>query len=58
LQGGFANIECHSNVLNRRYWPLSKFFIPFHLKFEMPFYMKVVSLNMLDNFLKGGFLSV
>jgi hypothetical protein len=33
----------------------------FHLftsKFEMPIYMKVVSLNKLDNFYKGRFLSV
>jgi hypothetical protein len=33
----------------------------FHLfpsKFEMPIYMKVVSLNQLDNFHKGRFLSV
>jgi hypothetical protein len=33
----------------------------FHIfpsKFEMPFYMKVMSLNKLDNFHKGRFLSV
>jgi hypothetical protein len=33
----------------------------FHLfpsKFEMPIYMKVVSLNKLDNFRNGSFLSV
>jgi hypothetical protein len=29
---------------------LSKFFILFHSKFEMPFYMKVVSPDKLDNF--------
>jgi hypothetical protein len=27
--------------------------MPFHSKFEMPIYMKVVSLNKLDNFPKG-----
>jgi hypothetical protein len=37
---------------------LSKFFTPFHSKFEMPIYMKVVPLNKLDNFHKGRFLSV
>jgi hypothetical protein len=37
---------------------LGKFFILFHAKFEMPIYMKVVSLNKLDNFHKGRFLSV
>jgi hypothetical protein len=37
---------------------LSKFFMLFHSKFEMPVYMKVVSLNKLDNFHKGRFLSV
>jgi hypothetical protein len=37
---------------------LSKFFTFFHSKFEMPFYMKVVSLNKLGNFHKGRFLSV
>jgi hypothetical protein len=31
--------------------------MPFHSKFEMPIYMKVVSLTKLDNFHKGGFLS-
>jgi hypothetical protein len=33
-------------------------FMLFHSKFEMPIYMKVVSLNKLDNFHKGRFLSV
>jgi hypothetical protein len=37
---------------------LGKFFAFLHLKFEMPIYMKVVSLNKLDNFHKGRFLSV
>jgi hypothetical protein len=37
---------------------LSKFFVHFHSKFEMPIYMKVVSLNKLDNVHKGRFLSV
>jgi hypothetical protein len=30
----------------------------FHSKFEMRIYMKVVSLNKLDNFHKGRFLSI
>jgi hypothetical protein len=30
----------------------------FHSKFKMPIYMKVVSLNKLDNFNKGRFFSV
>jgi hypothetical protein len=34
------------------------FFKPFHSKFEMPFYMKVVSLIKMDNFHKGRILSV
>jgi hypothetical protein len=37
---------------------LSKFFTLFHSKFEMPTCMKVVSLNKLDNFHEGRFLSV
>jgi hypothetical protein len=41
--------------MNRRYCQLTKFFTNFHSKFEMPFYMKVVSLNKLDNFHKGRF---
>jgi hypothetical protein len=44
--------------MNRRYCHLGKFFILFHSKFGMPIYMKVVSLNKLDNFHKGRFLSV
>jgi hypothetical protein len=58
LQEGLANFECHSIAMNRRYWPLSKCFTFFHSKFEMAIYMKVVSLNKLDNFHKGRFLSV
>jgi hypothetical protein len=30
-------------------------FTDFHSKLEMPIYMKVVSLNKLDNFYKGRF---
>jgi hypothetical protein len=44
--------------VNRRYWRLTKFFINFHSTFEMPIYMKVMSLNKLDNFHKGRFWSV
>jgi hypothetical protein len=32
--------------------------MPFHSKFEMLIYMKVVSLNKVDNFPKGRILSV
>jgi hypothetical protein len=34
---------------------VDKFFTLFCSKFEMPIYMKVVSLNMMDNFHKGRF---
>jgi hypothetical protein len=44
--------------VNMRYYQLTKFFTFFHSKFEMPLYMKVVSLNKLENFYKGRFLSV
>jgi hypothetical protein len=37
---------------------LTKFFTNFLSKFEMPIYMKVVSLDKLDNFRVGRFLSV
>jgi hypothetical protein len=37
---------------------LEQVFHAFHSKFEMPIYMKVVSLNKLDNFPKGRILSV
>jgi hypothetical protein len=53
-----ANFECQPVFMNRRCWPWSKFFMPFHSKFELPIYMKVVSLNTLDNFPKGRILSV
>jgi hypothetical protein len=41
--------------MNRRYCQLTKFFTNFDSKLEMPIYMKVVSLNKLDNFHKGRF---
>jgi hypothetical protein len=34
---------------------LTKFFTTFHSKLEMPIYLKVVSLDKLDNFLNGRF---
>jgi hypothetical protein len=37
---------------------LVKFFIFSPSKFQMPIYLKVVSVNKLDNFHKGRFLSV
>jgi hypothetical protein len=38
--------------------PLEPIFQAFPLKIEMPIYMKVVSLNKMDNFHKGRILSV
>jgi hypothetical protein len=40
---------------NRRYCQSIKFFTNFYSIFEMPIYMKVVSLNKMDNFHKGRF---
>jgi hypothetical protein len=37
------------------FFPSIKFFTNFHSEFEMPIYMKVVSLNKMDNFHKGRF---
>jgi hypothetical protein len=58
LQERLANFECQLVLVNRRYCQLTKFFTFFPSKFEMPIYMKVVSLNKQDNFHKGRFLSV
>jgi hypothetical protein len=55
LQERLANFECRPVSRNRRYWQLTKFFTNFQSKFEMPIYMKVVSLNKLDNFHFGRF---
>jgi hypothetical protein len=55
LQERAANIECWLVLENRRYYQSIKFFANFHPKFEMPIYMKVVSLNKMDNFNKGRF---
>jgi hypothetical protein len=55
LQEYRANFECRHVSMHRRYWQLTKFFTLFHSKFEMPIYMKVVSLNKMDNFHKGRF---
>jgi hypothetical protein len=41
--------------VNRRSCRSIEFFTNFHSKFEMPIYMKVVSLNKMDNFYKGKF---
>jgi hypothetical protein len=49
------NFKCRHVSVNRRYWRLTQFFTNFHSKFEMPNYMKVVSLNKLDIFHKGRF---
>jgi hypothetical protein len=48
-------LECWPVPVNRRHGQSIKFFTNFHSKFEMPFYMKVVSLNKMDNFHKGRF---
>jgi hypothetical protein len=55
LQERRANFECRPVLENRRYWRLTKFFTLFCSKFEMPIYMKVVSLDEMDNFHKGRF---
>jgi hypothetical protein len=55
LQERRANIECRPILENRRYCQSIKFFTNFLPKFEMPIYMKVVSLNEMDNFHKGRF---
>jgi hypothetical protein len=44
------NFECRHVSVNRSCWRLTTFFILVHWKFEMPFNMKVVSLEKLDNF--------
>jgi hypothetical protein len=49
------NFECHSISVNRSCWQLTKFSTLFHSKFEMPFNMKVVSLEKPDNFHIGTF---
>jgi hypothetical protein len=49
------NFECHFVSVNSSCWQLTKFFILFHSKFEMPFNTKVVSLEKLDNFHIGRF---
>jgi hypothetical protein len=58
LHNRLANFECKLVSVNRRYCQSIKFFTFFLSKFGMPLYMKVVSLNKLDNFHKGRFLSV
>jgi hypothetical protein len=55
LQERLANFECRHVPLNRSYCRSTTFSPNFHSKFEMPFYMKVVSLNKMDNFHKGRF---
>jgi hypothetical protein len=47
--------EGHSVSRNRRCWTLTKISTLFHSKLEMPSYMKVVSLDKLDNFHIGRF---
>jgi hypothetical protein len=42
--------ECHSLLMNRGCWQLTKISTLFHSKLEMSSYMKVVSLDKLDNF--------
>jgi hypothetical protein len=55
----FAGTSCQLGMPpcpgNRRYCQSIKFFTNFHPKFEMSIYMKVVSLNKMDNFHKGRF---
>jgi hypothetical protein len=55
LQERLANFECRPVLVNRSCWHLSKFFTNFLSKFEMSIYMKVVSLDKLENFRIGRF---
>jgi hypothetical protein len=55
LQECRANFECRHVSVHRRYCQLTKFFTLFRSKLEMPIYMKVVSLNKMDNLHKGRF---
>jgi hypothetical protein len=49
------NFECRHVSVNRSCCRLTTFFANFHSKFEVPIYMKVVSLGKLDNFHIGRF---
>jgi hypothetical protein len=49
LQERLANIECRHVSVRKSCWQVTKFFTLFRSKFEMPIYMKVVSLNKMDN---------
>jgi hypothetical protein len=51
----YPKFECHSVSMNRRCWQLTKISTLFHSKLEMTTYIKVVSLNKLDNFYIGRF---
>jgi hypothetical protein len=53
--GEARGARLQSVSVNRRYWQLTKISTLFHSKLEMPSYMKVVSLNKLDNFHIGRF---
>jgi hypothetical protein len=55
LHKTLPNFECRHIPVNGRCWQLTKFFTFFLSKFEMPIYMKVVSLDKLDNFHIGRF---
>jgi hypothetical protein len=50
-----TKFECHYESMNRRCWQLTKISTLFPSKLEMPSYMKVVSLDKLDNFHIGRF---
>jgi hypothetical protein len=56
----FAREACQMSIFvhEQEVLPFGQVFILFHSKLEMPIYMKVVSLNKLDNFHKGRLLSV
>jgi hypothetical protein len=53
-----CHFECQPVWLNSRSCLCNQFSKLFHSKFEMPIYMKIVSLNKMDNFHKGRILSV
>jgi hypothetical protein len=55
----FAGTSCELGVLpcpgKQEVLSVDRVFTNLHSKFEMPIYMKVVSLNQMDNFHKGRF---
>jgi hypothetical protein len=55
LHNLLPNFECRHVSVNRTCWQLTTFFILLHPKFEMPTYMKVVSLDKRTTFILVDF---